>query len=57
MHDKDQYTDQIRKWLNKEWKRLKKGKVGNSRDPFVENENMPLITPTSKFRIVFIIVF
>jgi len=41
------YAKHIRKWLNFEWKRLGKGKVGGNIQPFVNN-SMPSISPKSK---------
>ena len=51
MHQKQTYAKLIRQWLNCEWKRLGKGKVGNSTVPF-DNRNMPLLTPKSKAHIL-----
>ena len=48
MHNKNAYAILIYKWLNLEWKRLRKGKVENSTAPF-SSKSMPLITPRSKY--------
>ena len=47
MHSKNMYAKHIRKWLNFEWKRLGKGKVGGNIKPFA-NDSMPSISPKSK---------
>lgn len=51
MHNKQTYAKLIRQWLNCEWKRLGKGKVGNITVPF-DHRNMPLLTPKSKAHIL-----
>ena len=55
MHNKNMYATHIRKWLNREWKRLGMGKVRNSSVPF-DMKNMPLHAPKSKFGLSIIVV-
>jgi hypothetical protein len=57
IHDGEQCAAPIRDWLNSEWKRLDMGKGGNNKTPFINNLNMPMLTPKSKFRIVIVIHF
>jgi hypothetical protein len=57
IHDGEECAAPIRDWLNSEWKRLKMGKVGNNKTPFINKLNMPMLTPTSKFRMVIVINF
>ncbi|KAL7551587.1 hypothetical protein ACHAWF_014773, partial [Thalassiosira exigua] len=44
MHSKNIYARHIRKWLNSEWKRLKKGKVDGHDEPF-DHETIRLRSP------------
>jgi len=44
MHNKNTYARHIRDWLNCEWKRLGKGKVGDRSAPFTK-EGMTLTSP------------
>ena len=46
MHNRGSYAKHIRKWLNCEWKRLGKGRVGGKIDPF--DKAMLLRSPKSK---------
>ena len=55
MHSKNMYAKHIRKWLNFEWKRLGKGKVGGNIDPFYPN-SMPSLSPESKAFYVFAVI-
>ena len=55
MHSKNMYAKHIRKWLNFEWKRLGKGKVGGNIQPFA-NESMPSLSPRSKAFYLFAVV-
>lgn len=57
MHNKQTYAKLIREWLNSEWKRLNKGKVGGSTIPFDKEKHMPLLTPRSKHSFVNIVNF
>lgn len=47
MHTKQVYARHIRKWLNFEWKRQKKGSVNGTKEPF--GKSMALRSPKSKF--------
>jgi hypothetical protein len=48
-HDGEQCAAPIRDWLNIEWKRLEMGKMGNNKTPFINDLNMPMLTPRGKF--------
>ena len=45
LHKKKRYAENIKSWLDYEWKRLKKGKISGQGAPFSE---IPLLTPKSK---------
>jgi hypothetical protein len=57
IHDGEESAAPIRDWLNSEWKRLKMGKMGKSKTPSINKLNMPMLTPTGKFRMVIVINF
>ena len=55
MHSKNMYAKHTRKWLNFEWKRLGKGKVGGNIEPFYPN-SMPSLSPKSKAFYLFAVI-
>ena len=57
IHEGEECAAPIRDWLNSEWKRLGMGNGGNHNTSFINNLNMPMLTPRGKFQIVIVIHF
>ena len=47
-HKKSSVHRNVAKWLNSEWKRLKKGQEASKEDPFLDKLSFPVYEPTGK---------